>query len=338
MAGDTKKEHYVPQVYLRRFCSSPDKVNVYDKINNEIRINQPLINVASERYFYDVDLFAYNEELKARGEATLDVLFPGFEKTDPQYIEHMFGNGIEGAYEQKIGIVIDDLLKKGDWWLNNCYAITQEEKVFFALWAAHQFVRTKSFRETVSKINQAAAQAVTEFANRDVPEDEKVIASVRTDKIAKQALHADMIMNTKTIAHFAEIMFLHSWIITVNKSKFPFVTSDNPITTIPHDFSHGFAGSGIASPKVEIFFPLSPYIGIMMFEKQHGFEKYDCRSVICSDPETIMQYNYATLSNAHRLIVANTTDLTIYQEYVKLHPEIQENKLSLYIGGKTFLF
>jgi hypothetical protein len=51
-----------------------------------------------------------------------------------------------------------------------------------------------------------------------------------------------------------------------------------------------------------------------------------------------MQYNYATLSNAHRLIVANTTDLTIYQEYVKLHPEIQENKLSLYIGGKTFLF
>ena len=64
LAGDTKKEHYVPQVYLRRFCSSPDKINVYDKINNEIRTNQPLINVASERYFYDVDLFAYNEELK----------------------------------------------------------------------------------------------------------------------------------------------------------------------------------------------------------------------------------------------------------------------------------
>ena len=338
MAGETKKEHYVPQVYLRRFCVSAEKVNVYDKVNNEIRLNQPLLNVASERYFYDIDLIAYNEELKARGEPTLDESFPGFEKIDPQYIEHMFGRGIEGAYEQKIGHIIDSLLEKSDWYLKNCFAITQEDKMFFALWAAHQFVRTKSFRETVSKIHQATAQAITTFTNQNVPEDEKIVVSVRTDKTAKQALHANMIMDTETITHFAEIMFLHSWIIAVNKSACPFVTSDNPITTIPHDFSRGFAGSGLASPKVEIFFPLSPHIGIMMYERQHGFEKLDCRSILCTNADTIMQYNYVTLSNAYRIIISNATDLSPYQEYVKKYPKIIDNKLSLYAGGNTFLF
>ena len=64
LAGDTKKEHYVPQVYLRRFCVSAEKIDVYDKVKNEIRLNQPLLNVASERYFYDVDFIAYNEEFR----------------------------------------------------------------------------------------------------------------------------------------------------------------------------------------------------------------------------------------------------------------------------------
>lgn len=179
MAGDTKKEHYVPKVYLDRFCESPEHVNVYDKHSDEIRIHQKYDGVASERYFYDVDLLAYNEKLKARGEPTLDELFPGFEKTDPQHIEHMFGRGIELEYNKNIGSVIDKLTTAGEWWLNNCNAITEEEKVFFALWAGHQVVRSKAFRETTSKVQQALGQAISVFANRDIPEEEKVVVTTR---------------------------------------------------------------------------------------------------------------------------------------------------------------
>ncbi len=80
-----KKQHYVPRVYGDRFCECPKHVNVYDKLKDEIRTNQNYENVASERSFYDVDLNAYNRELKVRGEPTLDELFPGFEEIDPQF-------------------------------------------------------------------------------------------------------------------------------------------------------------------------------------------------------------------------------------------------------------
>ncbi len=339
---ETKQEHYVPQVYLRRFCLSAEHgkphVNIYDKLSDQIRVNQPLNKVASERYFYDIDLIAYNRKLQEEGKPTLDELFPGFEKIDPQYIEHMFGRGIEGAYETHIGKVIDKLETQGEWWINNCFAITPEEKIFFALWASHQFVRAKSFRETLSKLHQASAKVISEYSNIGIPDDEKVTVSARTDKEAKRAMHIDMIMNTETITHLAEIIYSHSWIFMINRTNRPFITSDNPVFTIPHDFSRGHSGSGLASPKVEVFFPLSPSVAISMLEKHCGLEKYNRRCTSCSDSDMVMKYNYLTLANAYRIIISNSENMSPYQTHMKEHPEYLENKISLTMGGTTYFF
>lgn len=162
--------------------------------------------------------------------------------------------------------------------------------------------------------------------------------TTRTDKFSKQAMHADMIMNSDMVAHFAEDLFQHSWIFTVNKSEIPFITSDNPITPIQQDFNRGFAGAGLKSPGVVVFFPLSPQVAIMMFEKQYGFERLDRMCDVCTNSEEIKQYNIATLSNAIRVIISNTADLTCYQEYTREHPEIREKELSLFIGGKEYKY
>lgn len=268
----------------------------------------------------------------------MNELFPGAEKIDTQYIEHMLGRGIELEYNKNIGTVIDKLVKQNTWWLDNCYAITEEEKEFFALWAGHQFVRSTAFREVTAKMQQAFSQMISDFANRNVPEDEKIVVKARTDKFAKQAMHADILLNSDFVPHFAETMIHHSWIFAVNRSGISFVTSDNPTTIIPHDFSRGLIGAGLKSPKVEVFFPLSPQVAIMMYEKQHELGKLDRRCIEITNPDVVKQYNYASLYNAIRIIISNTKDLFYLQEHARQHPEIREKYLNVFVGGKEYKF
>lgn len=55
MSQKTKKQHYVPQCYLKRWdFSGAHQVYVYDKVQDKYRINN-VEDIASERYFYDLN-------------------------------------------------------------------------------------------------------------------------------------------------------------------------------------------------------------------------------------------------------------------------------------------
>lgn len=49
--GKTKKEHYVPQCYLRNFMipGTNEKINVFDKSLEQVRLKQNILDNASER-------------------------------------------------------------------------------------------------------------------------------------------------------------------------------------------------------------------------------------------------------------------------------------------------
>lgn len=50
----TKKQHYVPQLLLRRFAIE-ERINVYDITRNQLRRNQSIKNVCAGNYTYDKD-------------------------------------------------------------------------------------------------------------------------------------------------------------------------------------------------------------------------------------------------------------------------------------------
>ena len=55
MEQKTKKQHYVPQCYLKAWSfSDKEQIYVYDRITDSIRINS-VRDVAAERYFYDIN-------------------------------------------------------------------------------------------------------------------------------------------------------------------------------------------------------------------------------------------------------------------------------------------
>jgi hypothetical protein len=55
--GEYKKQHYVPQVYLRRFTVDGERLYVFDKLQQDpmrrIRLSN-VQNVAHENNFYDI--------------------------------------------------------------------------------------------------------------------------------------------------------------------------------------------------------------------------------------------------------------------------------------------
>ena len=59
-----KKEHYVPQCYLRNFSSDCEKINVFDKFKKQTRFNQAIKDVAAENGFYEIKFRQILESLE----------------------------------------------------------------------------------------------------------------------------------------------------------------------------------------------------------------------------------------------------------------------------------
>ena len=82
-------------------------------------------------------------------------------------------------------------------------------------------------------------------------------------------IHGRMILNSETILRIANTFANHIWILLKNKTHQPFFTSDNPIGTTEHIHNPYMAMSGISSEGVEVYFPISPDLMLLMFEKTH---------------------------------------------------------------------
>ena len=114
-----KRQHYVPEFYLRRFTNDGEHIFVYDKVNNKI-FNTNVSNVASEGYFYDIDWHGELSDL------------------DPQLIEKELSR-IESLFSSNI----DEIIREVD-----------ERKDFSAIdlnilgnFIVIQWLRTRSFRD-----------------------------------------------------------------------------------------------------------------------------------------------------------------------------------------------
>ena len=90
------KEHYVPKCYLELWCiPHKNQVYIFDKNQEKSRINH-IDDVASERFFYDLNLTGLFEgEIERYGLKGIDL--SKFDEN--QYIENIFANNIEGAYK-----------------------------------------------------------------------------------------------------------------------------------------------------------------------------------------------------------------------------------------------
>ena len=86
MGDKTAHQHYVPQMYLKRFCSDGAHFDVWNINNDVIMPHQRTRSFAGKRYFYDAD----NATLKAalsEMETYYGTSFSPFLDKEDQFVE-----------------------------------------------------------------------------------------------------------------------------------------------------------------------------------------------------------------------------------------------------------
>jgi len=136
----TKKQHYVPQTALRRFSPDGERIFVYDKISNEVRLSN-IRDVAQQRYFYDIPQEVIPADLQ--------------QKMDRQAIEHTLSE-----LEADFNTVAERVLRKVTsrnllrrFWnfatFRQSKTINRRDKKALCFFVALQYLRTREFRLTI---------------------------------------------------------------------------------------------------------------------------------------------------------------------------------------------
>lgn len=332
MEKKKKKEHFVPQSYLKSWAiQGTEQVYVYNK-HEKKSYKSNIRDIASERYFYDVDFtdILTKEDLKKYGLSNLN---PS-ELDNEQYIENFFATQIEDDFKQQISKLIMRATTMSAWERNNCFLLSEEDKFNLSIHLAFQHIRVRAVRNSIADSNNCLTQVL-----QDMGVEQKVIDQYTVPETQFPYIHGKMILDKQSIEELAQTYFSLVWIFQLNQTQQPFYTSDNPIGTQAHIHHPFMSMSGIKSRGVEAYFPLSPKLMLCMFDGDYhtDFTNYDRRIVQLEDVRTVNYCNSRSVLNSDRCVFSNTPDFLVIQEMIEKKPDIFEQPRTIVNwGGKTY--
>lgn len=328
MSEKIKKQHYVPRCYLKRWENRKKQIYVFDKVKKEIRPSN-INDIASERYFYDIDI----EKMDAKSiemliSANIDII------NEQQFIEKFLSKNIEDEYSKLLAKIIDTSNEATPWYLENCYFISKEDKLYLAIYLSFQYVRTKTVREGIGDSGNCLCQVLEDMG---VPQEQ--ISKYVLDHESIKEIHGNMLFDFDNIMELAKSFYNLVWILGMNRTDKLFYSSDNPICTKAH-IEHPFLSfSGIASKGVEVAFPLSPRRILIMYDGEYHKDMLDFerKYVTNIQIENVEYYNSLCAYQSERCIFSSDGDFALLENMLKDNSntfDIPKTEMSW--GGKKY--
>jgi hypothetical protein len=319
----TKKQHYVAQSYLRRFTSDGKNLYVFDKFAKSSFGPTSVVNVAHENYFYD---FHDEEVLTAASAAKLDL----------QSAEKALAV-LDGEFNRVIEVAIN--FAKGA-----TPAPTPEQRMKMALCAAIQLIRTRDFRdevvESMEEMGRAVGDSFLKLAKPELASQVEVEFKFKKDSIS--LLHGKFLWNPEFIGQVAAALCNHIWVIGVNETATPLITSDSPVVRRAHKSEEPFipradsgplykraidiaiesSRPGIESEGVEIIFPLSPDCVLIFLERSYfkTLEDKDGRRFALNDAK-VDELNRLQVIQSYRQVYSRSDDFMFAHKVCREHPD-----------------
>ena len=332
MGKENTIQHYVPKCYLKNWVfNDKEQVYVYDRISKKI-YSPNIQGIASERFFYDCDIKALLTQ--ERIDEILSTVDPKLLDNE-HFIEKYLADYVEDEFKRLIQTIIQKASTMNNWEAENCYCIKEEIKEAFSYHLAILSVRLKSVRDDLLETNTLIEKLLSENNA-----SEQTIANYRVDESDLAAIQGSMILNKENLATIAEGFYNLTWVVLLNQTSSPFVTSDNPICRRAH-VTHPFLSmAGLNSPGVEVFFPLSPDVLLLMYDGE--YHKYKSghdralRKVVLLD--NIDYYNSCEFFNSNRWTISSENDFSLIEKLVAKNPELLDKKphIEISYGGKTY--
>lgn len=225
----TKKQHYVPQLLLRRFATligNASRINVYDIERQQYRKNQSIRDVCSSNYTYDTD--------------------DSFEKFLSDHIESPAGRDL------------DILAHAQD-------RISPKPSPALLRFLLVQLARTRQSYESSLALINVSMQNVFEQIARLNGFDEIAARRLRVEPSEPRAVLAYIATYAATQYRLLSDMNLA---LIVNQTKVEFILSDHPVfqhNWYLRESEHPMAGS-ITVRGVQFFLPSSPSVTCCLYD------------------------------------------------------------------------
>src|SRR5687767_9912896 len=242
MAG-TKKQHYVPQLYLRHFTGASGQLAVFDKLTRR-SYTSSVRDAGHENHFLTIP------QLDGAGG-------PG------SYFEGHFQQ-IEGPAAQ----ALSDVLGAAN--PGTRVVLEDNERSLLAEYLAVQYLRTPEARariiETHEGITRAIASMIAEAHQLEPTRQELLdIAKIPTEHHAE--IHGQSVLDPTLVGEIRDLLRRYIWRVMVNLTGSAFYTSDNPLAFHCHVPRPG-RGVGIGTYGVEVAFPIAPTVMLCLVHRE----------------------------------------------------------------------
>ncbi len=256
-----KREHFVPEFYLRNFVSSDNQIWVFDKLT-KTHFETNISNVANERGFYD-----FSEKQVANNE-------------ERQIVESSLSR-LENDFKRVLDTTLQMITTK--------QRITRNQKRDMASFMTVQYMRTLEFRNyLIESFDKFAKVTFAETYNLS-ESDRSTLEELEFNPDLASIHHADTMLDSDIINYVTTILQKHIWIIGINNSSKPFYTSDNPVVKKAHKKDPIHSTSGFESEGIEAAFPLTPQYTLMLKGRKFFKElkNLDCKSKLLNKKEVM---------------------------------------------------
>ncbi len=332
MANKKKLQHYVPQCYLRSWAANnKNQVYVYNK---KLKKSYPanIHDVACENGFYDIDWpKLITPDLCEKHGIPPDVVQ---NLKDEQAIENYFAEHVEGEFSRILNTIINRVGEMNQWEIKNCWFISEEDKFALSSQLAMQYTRVKPVRSSMADTSSCMEQVL-----RDMEVSEEVIKKQTLSSEDLPITHAQLMFDSEGMEELAKCFFTLKWLLIINRTKQPFLTSDSPIGTRAH-VDHPFLSmAGLRSKGIEAFFPITPNLLLLMYDGNYHthVKNMDRGMQIVSNCSIVQNYNFRCIVGNSQYVISNTGDFSLIERIVEENPDALSPPHSvLYWGGKTY--
>jgi hypothetical protein len=299
-----KKQHYVPQFYLRRFTDERGLVHVFDKFTTQ-GFKTPVANVASETGFYDIPReLADGLDDPQIVEKALERVEQGFAKALEDVLEEL------PLHRRKLGLERKIIHRK------------RREALAYAL--AIQIARTRQARnfniELQGKLLRAIMDRVVGVEAPGISLDDY---SLEYKPEFAPLDHARMLFGARFVRALADALFSHIWVLGVNRTSHMFYTSDSPVVKYAHVRNRAIGTSGYGSPGIEVAFPMSPRVILVMWDRRYWKDLHmlDGRGIQL-DEQNVSYYNSLQVSQSYRQVYCPGDDFALAEGICSEYPEV----------------
>lgn len=294
-------DHYVPQFLLRRFNNSDKKIHVFDKWESRDFATSTR-NVASEKGFYDIQT---DSGVESR--------------------EHDL-TALENYARPAITAVTDT---------NSLAETSDSDRARIAVYLSVQMLRTRAYRDMVRQMNDGLIETMPTKSFGDSSELDEYF--FRNDEQLKSESISHLSMARELYPH----LLSKAWILNSPPPDESFLISDNPLVKRNFHAPESMrSNGGLASPGIQIYFPLSPglILSLLCPTLVLPFQTLKAENPELPNPisdaistgctfaipsESVVYCNSLQISNSTRFVFSCDGNFELAKEMVRSNPELR---------------